>query len=96
MENMKKYSGLFIITPEKQDSFDEVKGSITSVISENSGNIVGETVMGKKNLAYPIKKRKEAVYYEIIFTAQPETVPKMMRQFRINTDILRTLIDKNE
>ena len=96
MEKTKKYSGLFIIAPTKQDSFDEVKGSISSVISDNSGNIVSDTLMGKKTLSYPIKKHKDAVYYEVIFTAIPETVPKMMRQFRINTDILRTLIDKGE
>jgi ribosomal protein S6 len=96
MENTKKYSALFIIIPEKLDVFDEFKGGITSVIGEYSGNVLGETVMGKRTLAYPIKKRKEAVYYEVVFAADPETVPKMMRQFRINTDILRTLIDKNE
>ena len=82
--------------PEKQDSIDEVTGSIGSIISENSGSIVKENMMGKKALAYPIKKRTEGVYYEVQFTAQPETVSSMMRQFRINTDILRTLIDKNE
>lgn len=96
MENTKKYSGLFIIIPEKMDVFDEVKESIASVIGEYSGNILAETLMGKRSLAYPIKKRKEAVYYEVVFATEPETVPKMMRQFRINTDILRTLIDKSE
>jgi small subunit ribosomal protein S6 len=96
MESTKKYSGLFIVAPEKQDAFDEVKSSISSVIGENSGDIVSDTVMGRKTLAYPIKKHKDAVYYEVIFMADPAAVPKMMRQFRINTDILRTLIDRSE
>jgi ribosomal protein S6 len=93
MENVKKYSGLFIIIPEKLDSFDEVKTGIGSVIGEKSGTVVSDTLIGKRSLAYPIKKRKEAVYYEVTFTAVPTDVPRMMRQFRINTDILRTLVD---
>ncbi len=93
MENIKKYSGLFIIIPEKVDSIDEVKSGISAVIGEHSGKIVSDTLIGKKTLAYPIKKRKEAVYYEVTFTAIPTDVPRMMKKFRINTDILRTLVD---
>lgn len=96
MENTRSYSGMFIITPDKQDSMDDVTKSIGSIISENSGNVVNDNVLGKKTLAYPIKKKSEAVYYEVSFTALPESVAKMMRQFRINTDILRALIDKND
>ena len=93
MENIKKYSGLFIIVPEKVDSLDEVKTGISTVIGEHSGEIVSDTLIGKKMLAYPIQKHKEAVYYEVTFTAIPTDVPRMMRQFRINTDILRALVD---
>lgn len=96
MEKTRSYSGLFIIIPEKQDSFEELKSGINAVISENSGNIVGENVMGKKRLSYPIKKKNEGIYYEVRFTALPGSVANMTRQFRINTDILRALIDKSE
>ena len=96
MEKTRSYSGLFIIIPEKQDSIEELKSGINAVISENSGNIVGENVIGKKRLSYPIKKKSEGIYYEVHFTALPGSIVNMMRQFRINTDILRTLIDKSK
>ncbi|MBD3427217.1 MAG: 30S ribosomal protein S6 [Candidatus Omnitrophica bacterium] len=95
MENTRSYSGLFIIIPEKQDSLDEMKQVINSVITENAGNIVKENMMGKRTLAYPIKKKEEGIYYEVTFDAAPESIAQMMKLFRINTDILRTLIDKN-
>ncbi|MDD4956975.1 MAG: 30S ribosomal protein S6 [Candidatus Omnitrophica bacterium] len=95
MENKISYSGLFIVTPEKEEAIDEIKGCITSIITENSGNIVKENMMGKRTLAYPIKKKATGIYYEVTFTAPPESVGDMMRLFRINTDILRTLIEKN-
>jgi len=93
MEKTKIYSALFIITPEKQDVVGEVKSSIVSVINDNSGKVESDNLVGKKQLSYPIKKKGEAVYYEVVFNAQPAEVSKMMKQFRINTDILRTLIE---
>lgn len=94
MEKTRSYSGLFIIVPEKAETMDELKNSIGSVISDNSGKVEAENMIGKKALAYPIKKKAQGVYYEVTFTAPPASVEKMMKQFRINTDILRTLIDK--
>jgi small subunit ribosomal protein S6 len=96
MEKTNSYSALFIIVPEKEESIDELKSSISSVISDNSGNIVGENMVGKKALAYPIQKKTQGIYYEVTFTALPGSVAKIMRQFQINTDILRALIDKND
>lgn len=93
-EIIRKYAALFLIVPEKQDAMDEMRDKIKAIISEYSGNIVKETVIGKKKLAYPIKKKDTSIYYEVIFTSLAESVPKMIRQFRINTDILRTLVDK--
>ncbi len=96
MEKTKSYVGLFIIIPEKQDVIDEVKSKITTSITENSGSIVEENMIGKRDLAYPIKKKEEGVYLELTFSAEPASIAKIKRQCEINTDILRTLIDRNE
>ena len=96
MEKGRKYSGLFIIASRNEEAMDEVKNGINSVITDNSGMIVKEGTVVKKRLAYPIKKENEALYYEIAFNAEPTNVPKMMRQFRINTNILRTIVDRTE
>jgi len=92
MANVKSYNGLFIISPDKKESLGEVKLSIGSVISENSGKVAKENEIGEKKLAYPINKKTEGVYYEVSFTAPSESIDRMMKQFKINTDILRTLI----
>jgi len=93
MEKARSYTGLFIITPEKMEAMDEVKRNISAVISDNSGKILKDTMMGKKNLAYPIKKNNSGIYYEVIFSATPKNIEKMRRMFNINTDVLRSLID---
>ena len=94
MEKTESYSGLFIIDPEKESAIDDVKTSIGSVISDNSGSIAGENMMGKRRLAYPIKKKTEGIYYQVQFDAPPEAITKITRQCQINLDILRTIIDR--
>ena len=94
MEKGRKYSGLFIIATGREEAIDEVKKGINSVITDNSGMIVKEGNIVKKRLAYPIKKENEALYYEVVFDAEPASVPKMVSQFRINTDVLRTIVDR--
>ena len=94
MEKTRSYIGLFIISPEKQEALDEIISGISSIINDNSGDITNKNVIGKKALAYPIKKKSEGIYCEIDFNAEPGSISSMLRQFRINTDILRTLIDK--
>lgn len=96
MEKVRKYSGLFIIASRNEEAIDEVKSGINSTITDNSGKIVKDGTIVKKRLAYPIKKENEALYYEIAFNTEPANVPKMMRQFRINTSILRTIVDRTE
>ncbi|MCK5450731.1 MAG: 30S ribosomal protein S6 [Candidatus Omnitrophica bacterium] len=96
MEKSRSYSGLFIISPEKQEELSSITDGIKNVISENSGNVVNENMMGKRSLAYPINNKEEGVYYDLTFTALPGSISKILKLFRINTDILRTLIDKAE
>jgi len=93
MENTKTYSGLFIITPDKEASIDALKEDIGAVISENSGEISETKLIGKKRLAYPINKKTEGIYLEVLFIAPTKAIAKLVRQFQINTDILRTLVN---
>lgn len=96
MKKEREYSALFIVDPEREDALEEIRSNLNATITDNSGDVVKENLMGKKTLAYPIKKRKEGVYLEMIFKALPEAVSELNRQFRINTDLLRSLIDRKD
>ena len=96
MENVNSYSGLFIIIPEKADSVEDVQKSIHSIITEHSGNITKTNMLGKKTLAYPINKKTEGVYCEVIFDAPPQAITAMDRLFQINTDLLRAIITRQK
>lgn len=96
MEKTRKYKGLFIIKPEKEDVLEDLTGRIRSVITDNGGTFQEENLMGMRDLAYPIQKKEKAVYYEVSFEAKPSDIGNMTKQYRIDEDLLRTLIDRSE
>lgn len=96
MEKARTYLGLFIIDPGKEGAIEEVHTGIKKILSDHSGTVVEEKKIGKKQLSYPIKKKAEGIYYKVTFTALPSSIEKISRLYRIDTNILRALIDKEE
>lgn len=54
------------------------------------------TGLGKKTLAYPIKKLIEAEYWQINFTADPKEILEMDKKLRVSEEIIRHLIIRSE
>ena len=92
---MENYEGLFIIKPEITE--EGVKGIykiISDSVTKNGGTIKKEDVWGKRQLAYPVKKCKEGYYYKLDFTAPTNAITKLEEAYRLNSDILRTMITR--
>lgn len=95
---MCKYEAMFVIKSELSES--ERKAlfqQISDVITKNNGTVLQSNIWAeKRKLAYPIKKVQEAMYYLVNFSASPETISSMRQAYRINENILRTLIIRTE
>ena len=88
-----KYEGLFIInadlTAEEQD---KVIKDIEKHISSAKGKVIDVDRMGKKRLAYKIKKRSEGVYVNIKFEAPSEGIAVLNKKLKLKEDIFRVFI----
>ena len=94
---MNKYETIFIINPEVNE--EGIKGLIQkfSELINNDGKVTEVNEMGKKKLAYEIKKNKEGYYVVINFEAKPEVVSELERVYRITDDVIKFLtIRKDE
>jgi small subunit ribosomal protein S6 len=92
---MNNYEILFIIKPElKEEDVKNVTKAIVDSVTKNGGTIKKEENWGKKQLVYPVKKAKEGYYYKLDFTAPPSIVEKLEAGYRLNEDILRTMVTK--
>jgi small subunit ribosomal protein S6 len=92
---MNNYETLFIIKPDlKEDDIKNLFKVIGETVTKHGGQITKEESWGKKQLAYPIKKVKEGYYYKLDFTAEPASIVKLEEIYKLNADILRTMITR--
>lgn len=92
---MNNYEGLFIIKPDLKE--EDVKNTFKIIgdsVTKSGGTIKKEELWGKRLLAYSIKKFKEGYYYRLDFSLAPDAVSKLEAAYKLNADILRTMITR--
>jgi small subunit ribosomal protein S6 len=93
---MNKYESIIIINPNcTEEAIKALESKFTGLINEN-GKVEEVKSLGKKQLAYEIKKNKEATYVEFDFEAKPELIAELERIYRITDDILKFITVKKE
>ena len=92
---MENYEGVFIIKPEiKEEDVKNVFKVIADSVTKHGGTIKKEEPWGRRQLVYPVKKAKEGYYYKLDFSAPTEAIAKLEEAYRLNGDILRTMITR--
>jgi len=91
---MNEYEAIFILDPDNEDKIKELQGSITRAITGSNGSVTKEDNWGKKKLPFPIKKKKEGIYYKLDFSADPSQISLLNNNYKLNGDILRVMITR--
>ena len=92
---MNKYESVIIINPNCTDeAVKALESRFTGLINEN-GKVESVENMGKKRLAYEVKKNKEAIYMWINFEAKPDSIAELERNYRITDEILKFIVEIN-
>ncbi|MHA0857557.1 30S ribosomal protein S6 [Paenibacillus sp. CMAA1364] len=89
---MRKYEVMYIIRPDiEQDAVTAAVEKFQGIIS-NGGEITKHDVMGKRRLAYEIKKFNDGTFVLVNFNGTPEVINELERLMKISDDIIRYLI----
>ncbi len=92
---MNKYESVIIINPNVDEvGLKALQDKFTGLINEN-GKVEEVKDMGKRKLAYEIKKNTEAFYMVFEFEAKPESIKELERIYRITDEILKFITTKN-
>ncbi len=93
---MNKYESIIIINPslEEQGMKEIIKKFEDMINSEGKVESVEE--MGKRKLAYEIKKNSEGFYVLYNFEAKPEFIAELERVYRITDGILKFIVVRKE
>lgn len=93
---MNKYESVIIISPVVEE--EGIKNLITkfSDLINTEGKVESVEEMGKRKLAYEVKKNKEGYYVLINFEAKPELISELERNYRITDEVIKFIVVRKE
>lgn len=93
---MNKYESVIIINPSVDE--DKVKALIDkfSDLINKQGKVEKVDTLGKRKLAYEVKKNKEGIYVVFYFEAEPTLIGELERNYRITDEVIKFIVIKSE
>ena len=94
---MNKYEGIVILKGDLDEKVvEEEYTKIEDTIKKHEGKIERSEKWGKKRLAYGIEKFREGFFLFVTFEAAPESIKTLTELFKLDSNILRAQIVRNE
>ncbi len=93
---MNKYESVIIINPSLEE--EGIKNLINkfSNLINTEGKVESVDELGKRKLAYEVKKNKEGYYAVIHFEAKPTLIAELERNYRITDEIIKFIVVRKE
>ena len=91
---MNKYESVVIINPTvDEEGVKSLVAKFTDLINTD-GKVEKVDELGKRKLAYEVKKQKEGYYQVFNFEANPELIKELERNYRITDEIIKFMTIK--
>jgi small subunit ribosomal protein S6 len=88
----RQYDMVFLVVPEKDEPGAQgVVEEFRKLLVDLGATIEKDETMGRRRLAYTIKKKNEATYHNFLFRGSSACVAEVQRKLRLSEDILRYL-----
>ncbi|MDR0915329.1 MAG: 30S ribosomal protein S6 [Endomicrobium sp.] len=85
-----KYESVFVMKPDLLvNNRDELINKIVHIIEQSNGTINNIQKLGKRKLAYCIKKLHEGYYIQLQFNGNNKTVSLIEKFCKVNDSIIR-------
>ena len=93
---MNKYESVIIINPNLDEEGTKAIVKNFSDLINTDGKLEKVDELGKKKLAYELKKNKEGYYAVFYFEANPTLISELERNYRITDDVIKFMTIKVE
>lgn len=94
---MREYEVVLIVHPDLDSSaFDGVVERVQEWIQEEGGRVDKTDVWGKKQLAYPIRKKNEGQYVLLDAQMPPTAISDVERNLNLLEPVMRYMITAKE
>ena len=90
MAKIQAYETMVILSPGlTKEEADKLVDKYADVIKAQQGEVTKIDRMGKRKIAYEMKKQQEGTYALLIFNAQGGCVAELERQMRLSDEVLK-------
>lgn len=72
-----------------EEQITELVKKVDTIISENGGEVLRTTMMGKRKLFYEIKGNLRGIYVHSVFLGGNKLIPELERRMRISEEVVR-------
>jgi small subunit ribosomal protein S6 len=97
VKRMRKYETMYIIKSDLgEEAIEAVIEKMSGVIANNGGEVANLDKIGNRELAYEINKDKTGYYVLVKFAGETETVAELERIYKIDDNVLRYLILRDQ
>ena len=93
---MNRYETVFIINPSVEEAGVKELTQKFSDLINSDGKVESVEEMGKRKLAYEIKKNVEGIYMLINFEANPALIKELERVYRITDEVIKFIVVRKD
>jgi len=94
---MNHYELLYIVpATHSEEEVQPIKSKINAAVTKYGGRIMFEESLGKRKLAYPIKKFRHGHYLLVEFDAEPSEIKQLDDELRLTNEVIRHLIVRKD
>jgi small subunit ribosomal protein S6 len=89
---MRLYDIVVLVTPDlSEEDSGKLAGDYKKILTDGGAEIVKDEPWGRRRLAFPILRKKEAYYHYVQAKAEPPVVAELERRLRLSDQVLRHL-----
>jgi len=93
---MNKYESVIIVNPNvDEEGIKALEKKFTDIIN-NDGKLEKIDNLGKRKLAYEVKKNNEGIYLVLTFDANADLIEELQRNYRITDEVIKFIVIKIE
>ncbi len=89
---MRLYDIVVLVTPDlSEEEATNVTADYRKLLTDGGAEIVKDDSWGRRKLAYPILRRREAYYHHFQVSAEPALIAETERRLKLSDQVLRHL-----
>ena len=96
-DGQRNYELMLVIKPDwTEEQLNATTANISQFITGLGGDVAEVKALGKRKLAYPIKRFGEGYYFLLHFKLKSESSPELENRINISEEIIRYLLKNLE